>query len=187
MRKVSLIRPSLWAALMRLHIHTKGTHHLPWGVWTSFIAFTSLSVIKPVAEWGKDCIKGKEVKIVFYHQNNAHTVQILSSQIRKMQWRLFMPSSSLLSTRQFIFCLIFGQDPGFSIITTSPWWHSYKLQAMESNLTLGSSALNISRCSLHTKDLIKPSNLVWFWFGLCCLMTPGLSKDIRCHVWPYIY
>ena len=20
---------------------------------------------------------------------------------------------------------------------------------------------------------------------LCCLMTPGLSKDIRCHVWPY--
>ena len=24
-------------------------------------------------------------------------------------------------------------------------------------------------------------------FGLCCLMTPGLSKDIRCHVWPYFY
>ena len=26
---------------------------------------------------------------------------------------------------------------------------------------------------------------VWFglvWFGLCCLMTPGLRKDIRCHV-----
>ena len=20
------------------------------------------------------------------------------------------------------------------------------------------------------------------WFGLCCLLTPGLSKDIRCHV-----
>ena len=20
------------------------------------------------------------------------------------------------------------------------------------------------------------------WFDLCCLMTPGLSKDIRCHV-----
>ena len=20
------------------------------------------------------------------------------------------------------------------------------------------------------------------WFGLCCLMTSGLSKDIRCHV-----
>ena len=20
------------------------------------------------------------------------------------------------------------------------------------------------------------------WFGLCCLMTPGLSEDIRCHV-----
>ena len=25
------------------------------------------------------------------------------------------------------------------------------------------------------------------WFGLCCLMTSGLSKDIRCHVWPYFY
>ena len=23
------------------------------------------------------------------------------------------------------------------------------------------------------------------WFGLCCLMTSGLSMDIRCHVWPY--
>ena len=22
---------------------------------------------------------------------------------------------------------------------------------------------------------------------LCCLMTPGLSKDIRCHVWPYFF
>ena len=22
--------------------------------------------------------------------------------------------------------------------------------------------------------------------GLCCLMTPGLSKDIQCHVWPYM-
>ena len=22
------------------------------------------------------------------------------------------------------------------------------------------------------------------WSGLCCLMTPGLSKDIRCHVGP---
>ena len=23
---------------------------------------------------------------------------------------------------------------------------------------------------------------ICLWFGLCCLMTPGLSKDIRCHV-----
>ena len=22
---------------------------------------------------------------------------------------------------------------------------------------------------------------------LCCLMTPGLRKDIWCHVWPYYY
>ena len=24
-------------------------------------------------------------------------------------------------------------------------------------------------------------------FGLCCLMTPGLRKDIRCHEWPYTF
>ena len=24
-------------------------------------------------------------------------------------------------------------------------------------------------------------------FGLCCLMTPGLRKDIRRHVWPYFF
>ena len=23
--------------------------------------------------------------------------------------------------------------------------------------------------------------------GLGCLITPGLSKDIRCHVWPYFF
>ena len=23
------------------------------------------------------------------------------------------------------------------------------------------------------------------WLGFGCLMTPGRSKDIRCHVWPY--
>ena len=29
------------------------------------------------------------------------------------------------------------------------------------------------------------SALVWYFMGLCCLMTHGLSKDIECHVWPY--
>ena len=24
-------------------------------------------------------------------------------------------------------------------------------------------------------------------FGLCCLIIPGLSKDIRCHVQPYFF
>ena len=27
-----------------------------------------------------------------------------------------------------------------------------------------------------------PLDVLMVWFGLCCLMTPGLSKDIRCHV-----
>ena len=26
-----------------------------------------------------------------------------------------------------------------------------------------------------------------FEFQLCCLMTPGLNKDIQCHVWPYSF
>ena len=33
--------------------------------------------------------------------------------------------------------------------------------------------------------IMVPEGQNWFglvWFGLCCLMTPGLSKDIRCHV-----
>ena len=25
------------------------------------------------------------------------------------------------------------------------------------------------------------------WVDLGCFMTPGLSKDIRCHVWPYCF
>ena len=28
-------------------------------------------------------------------------------------------------------------------------------------------------------------NTNWYWvWVLCCLMTPGFSKDIWCHVWP---
>ena len=26
-----------------------------------------------------------------------------------------------------------------------------------------------------------------FGFGFCWLVTPGLSEDTRCHVWPYIF
>ena len=25
------------------------------------------------------------------------------------------------------------------------------------------------------------------WLYLCCIMTPGLSMDIQCHVWPYFF
>ena len=35
-------------------------------------------------------------------------------------------------------------------------------------------------CGLGMRD-------IKVWFGLCCLMTPGLRQDIRCHVWPYLY
>ena len=39
---------------------------------------------------------------------------------------------------------------------------------------------------LHS-DAKYDSYHLMVWFGLCCLMTSGLSKDIRCHVWPYFF
>ena len=41
-------------------------------------------------------------------------------------------------------------------------------------ISLQSSELNVK------KNEYRKSTLVWF--GLCCLVTPGLSKDIRCHI-----
>ena len=53
-------------------------------------------------------------------------------------------------------------------------------------------------CKAHTFTLITLTKIVhcqytsegilWYQIKvsvLCCLMTPGLSKDIQCHVWPY--
>ena len=36
--------------------------------------------------------------------------------------------------------------------------------------------------SSHTPGISVVTSQGLVWFGLCCLMTPGLSKDIRCHV-----
>ena len=41
------------------------------------------------------------------------------------------------------------------------------------------------RSKIDDRSLNSPINRFRFglvWFGLCCLMTSGLSKDIRCHV-----
>ena len=35
------------------------------------------------------------------------------------------------------------------------------------------------------EKLTELVGLVGWLVGLCCLMTPGLSKDIRCHVRPW--
>ena len=37
--------------------------------------------------------------------------------------------------------------------------------------------------SLH----VRPASLFVCLFVLCCLVTPGLSKDILCHVGPYFF
>ena len=39
----------------------------------------------------------------------------------------------------------------------------------------------------HTPTWCCQHCAVWVGLVLCCLMTPGLSKDIRCHVWPYFF
>ena len=31
----------------------------------------------------------------------------------------------------------------------------------------------------HSQWWLHGLHVSWFWFGLCCLMTPGLNKDIR--------
>ena len=43
----------------------------------------------------------------------------------------------------------------------------------------------ITLTKLILKVLVATIDAQWeglVWFGLCCLMTPGLSKDIQCHV-----
>ena len=34
---------------------------------------------------------------------------------------------------------------------------------------------------------VSRNSLPWVGVSLCRLMTTGLSKDIRCHVWPYFF
>ena len=42
---------------------------------------------------------------------------------------------------------------------------------------------DVAQQSVHTvvSALLQLSQLTLIWF-FCCLMTPGLSEDIRCHV-----
>ena len=44
---------------------------------------------------------------------------------------------------------------------------------------------------IGTETATSPWSLLRYfsrvWFGLCCLMTPGLSQDIQCHGWPYFF
>ena len=45
-------------------------------------------------------------------------------------------------------------------------------------------------CNVWFRNIVGRHNGVvhiYAWFGLCCLMTSGFRKDIRCHVWPYFF
>ena len=45
----------------------------------------------------------------------------------------------------------------------------------------------ISHNHTWTNSYIMSCLVYLVWFGLCCLMTPSLSKDIQCHAWPYFF
>ena len=48
---------------------------------------------------------------------------------------------------------------------------------------LESKCLEIVTATPCNTFVYQLRHLAWLLrFGLCCLMTPGLSKDIRCHV-----
>ena len=51
------------------------------------------------------------------------------------------------------------------------------------------SRLNSGYQLLPPAGLCKQSRngVTGLFVCLCCLMTPGLSKDILCHVWPYFF
>ena len=57
------------------------------------------------------------------------------------------------------------------------YWHTLQLWCSIvqywHTLRLGISIINLTQESSYDKGL--------------CLLTPGLSKDIRCHVWPYYF
>ena len=40
--------------------------------------------------------------------------------------------------------------------------------------------LNFNKLKIHGVDNLTGLKILFLF--LCCLMTPGLSKDIRCHV-----
>ena len=40
---------------------------------------------------------------------------------------------------------------------------------------------------IHVPQSQHNDTLIEFELSLCCLMTPGLSKNIWCHVWPCIF
>ena len=47
-----------------------------------------------------------------------------------------------------------------------------------------------TRLLTTTPTVLACCNVLTYWYyglGLSCLMTPDLSKDIWCHVWPYVF
>ena len=53
----------------------------------------------------------------------------------------------------------------------------------------GKQNLSINETCTNNQGIFTLKKWPWtklasakIWFGLCCLMTSGLSKDIRCHV-----
>ena len=73
---------------------------------------------------------------------------------------------------------------GLQILMGLQTFINYGLQILMGMQTYELWAANISGSRLKWESLEQrrlKTRVVMVWFGLCCLMTPGLSKDIQCH------
>ena len=61
------------------------------------------------------------------------------------------------------------------------------ISSYNSRTSNSSLAWSVHELREQTTQLIIVLHLNLFGLGLCSLMTPRLSKDIQCHVWPYIF
>ena len=75
--------------------------------------------------------------------------------------------------------------------TMSLVWNNVTCLNLESKTAENpAKSVEMKRNKVHKGTFQNPIiwlGLGWVGFGLGCLMTPGLSKDIRCHVWPYFF
>ena len=62
--------------------------------------------------------------------------------------------------------------------TSNQYYSEYTSISCQDVFLMGDCAVIDKRKGIRAKRCI---GLVWF--DLCCLMTPGLSKEIWCHVW----
>ena len=107
---------------------------------------------------------------------------------RKMLWAIKHHCQEMVGHQTSL-----SGNGGPSNITVRKWWaikvrkwwaikhHCQEMVGHQTSLSGNGGPSNITvRIWWAIKHHCQEIGLVWF--GLCCLMTPGLSKDIWCHV-----